>query len=241
MPLFWLQGGLGGARASWPARLEPKPPAASLKSVRLRHPGGCSWRGKWGLAKAERWTTRLLASPLTGRVEGEIGLGTAISARARHLVARRNGGRPARLVAIWTAGSGDPHLVGRLTSVTIVPAGLLTIVLALRLRRSNWLDDETRLGWTVLRLAFCSYLAGAILDFAWTAVPAASSLTSLAPVLQIAAYLLETVGLGLLPMAWRSRSDSVVFGLDVSIVAWGAAILAVARQVLDGPASPPLG
>ena len=128
-------------------------------------------------------------------------------------------------VGIWAAKLGDPGLVGRFTGAMAVPAGLLTIVLALRLRHSTWLDYETRRGWSFLRLAFCSYLAGAICNYVGTAIPAAAFLTYLAPVLEIAAYGLASVGLTILPKAWRSRSDAVVFGLDVSILTWSAAIL----------------
>ena len=128
-------------------------------------------------------------------------------------------------VALWTARLGDPDLVGRLTGLIVVPASLLTIGLVVRLRRSSWLDDQTRRGWTVLGVALSSYVAGAICTVAGAAIPAASFLTYLAPVLKIAAYCLASVGLTLLPKAWRSRSDAVVFGLDVTIVAWSAAIL----------------
>src|SRR5450759_2026588 len=53
-------------------------------------------------------------------------------------------------VALWAARLGDPDLVGRLTGLVIVPASLLTIGLVVRLRRSSWLDAQTRRGWTVL-------------------------------------------------------------------------------------------
>jgi len=128
-------------------------------------------------------------------------------------------------VGIWAAKLGDPGLVGRFTGAMGVPAGLLTIVLALRLRHSTWLDYETRRGWSFLRLAFCSYLAGAICNYVGTAVSLAAFLTYLAPVLEIAAYCLAAVGLTMLPKAWRSKSDSVVFGLDVAILASSVAIL----------------
>jgi PAS domain S-box-containing protein len=128
-------------------------------------------------------------------------------------------------IAIWAAKLGDPGLVGRFTGALTIPASILTIFLALRLRRSGWLDGETLRGWTFLRLAFCSYVAGAMCNFIGASIPAASFLTYLAPVLEIAAYCLVTVGLSILPKAWRSKSDAVVFGLDVSIVAWSAAIL----------------
>jgi PAS domain S-box-containing protein len=74
-------------------------------------------------------------------------------------------------------------------------------------------------------VAFCSYFAGAICNFVGTTIPAASFLTDLAPVLEVAAYSLWAISLALLPKAWRSRSDAVVFGLDVAIVTWSAAIL----------------
>jgi PAS domain S-box-containing protein len=128
-------------------------------------------------------------------------------------------------VGIWAAKLGDPGLVGRFTGAMALPASLLTIVLTIRLRRSSWLDDETRRDWTVLSVAFFCYLAGAICNFVGTTIPAASFLTYLAPVLEVAAYSLWAVGLAMLPKAWRSRSDAVVFGLDVAIVTWSAAML----------------
>src|SRR5664280_998331 len=128
-------------------------------------------------------------------------------------------------VGIWATKLGDPGLVGRFTGATAIPASLLTIVLAFRLRRSSWLDDKTRLGWTAFSLVFSSYLAGSICNFAGTAFPAVSFLTYLAPVLEIAAYILAIAGLGLLPKTWRSGSDAVVFALDILIVAWSAAML----------------
>ncbi len=126
---------------------------------------------------------------------------------------------------IWAARLGDPGTVGRFTGAIAVPAGLVTLALAIRLRRAIWLDDATRLGWTALGLAFCSYFAGGLSNFIGTAIPGLAFLTYLAPVLEIGAYCLASVGLTILPKAWRSRSDAVVFGLDVSIVAWSAAIL----------------
>jgi PAS domain S-box-containing protein len=128
-------------------------------------------------------------------------------------------------VGIWAAKLGDPGLVGRFAGAMALPASLLTIVLTIRLRRSSWLDDETRRGWTFLSVAFCSYFAGAICNFVGTTIPAASFLTYLAPVLEVAAYSLWAVALAMLPKAWRSRSDAVVFGLDVAIVTWSAAML----------------
>src|ERR1035437_5315707 len=92
-------------------------------------------------------------------------------------------------VALWTARLGDPDLVVRLTGLIVVPASLLTIGLVVRLRRSSWLDDQTRRGWTVLGVALSSYVAGAICTVAGAAIPAASFLTYLAPGLQIAGHL----------------------------------------------------
>jgi PAS domain S-box-containing protein len=145
-------------------------------------------------------------------------------------------------VALWATRLVDPDLVGRLTGATAVPAGFLAIALAVRLRRFSWLDDETRRGWAFLRLALGGYLAGAVCAFAGSEIPALSFLSYLAPVLEILAYCLTSVGLTILPKAWRSNSDAIVFGLDVTIVTWSAAILLwhfllypIAREAGAGP------
>ncbi len=125
----------------------------------------------------------------------------------------------------WIAKLGDTQPTNRFTGALCVPGGLLAIVLAFRIRRARWLDPETRRAWTMLGLAFCSYAAGALTSFAGSALPDPGLFTAATAVLEIASYIFVAAGLGILPKAWRSRSDAVLFSLDVTIVAWSAAML----------------
>ena len=125
----------------------------------------------------------------------------------------------------WIATPGDTQLINRFTLAVAVPGGLLAIVLAFRIRRARWLDPKTRRAWAMLGLAFCSYTAAALIRFAGTDLPDAGPLTAAAPALEIAACVFATAGLAMLPSAPRSRSDTILFALDVAIVAWVAAML----------------
>ena len=125
----------------------------------------------------------------------------------------------------WIATPGDTQLINRFTLAVAVPGGLLAIVLAFRIRRARWLDSNTRRAWAMLGLAFCSYTAAALIRFAGTDLPDADPLTAAAPALEIAACVFATAGLAMLPSAPRSRSDTILFALDVAIVAWVAAML----------------
>ena len=135
-------------------------------------------------------------------------------------------------IALWAANVGDHKLLALLTAAIAVPASFVAIALAFKVRRASWLDDRTRRGWTALglgltalSLAFCLYLAGEVAKFAGTAVPLIDVLVDLAPALELGAYFVAAAGLAMLPKSWRSRSDGVVFSLDVAIVAWSAGIL----------------
>ena len=127
--------------------------------------------------------------------------------------------------AAWALGLGDHALLGRYTGAFAFPIGLLAAGLMIRLRRCSWLDQGTRQCWTAFLLAMAIYLAGALCNLAGTADGSLSFLTSVSPWLEVSAYGLATFGFVLLPMVWRSKYDSVVFALNISIVAWSATML----------------
>ena len=136
------------------------------------------------------------------------------------------------IVAVWAAKVGDPSLFGLLAGGMSVPASVLAIGLAFNVRRSTWLDARTRRSWTTLglglvalALAFYAYLAEGVFDTLGISSPVVDFLGYLAPILELGAYITAAAGLATLPKSWRSRSDGVIFALDVAIVAWSAGIL----------------
>jgi len=125
----------------------------------------------------------------------------------------------------WVSGLGDTGVANRFTGAATVPGGILVIAGTFRLRRSERLDPRTRRGWSILAVALCTYGIGAAIHFTSSSVSGLAFLAPAVPVLEIAAYPLIWLALAVLPRPAQTRSDVVLFSLDVSIVAWCASIL----------------
>jgi PAS domain S-box-containing protein len=125
----------------------------------------------------------------------------------------------------WVARLGDTSLTDRFTGVAAAPGGLLALAMCVRLGRADRLDTKTRQAWSLVGVAIVIYGLGAALHVAGSAT---SSLAVYAPVaiaLEIAAYPVAWLALAALPWTNRTFDNAVLFSLDVSIVAWSAAIL----------------
>ena len=125
----------------------------------------------------------------------------------------------------WVSGLGDAGLSGRFSGAAAVPAAILVPILTLRLRRTPRLDNRTRQSWSIIAVALMSYSVGAGIHFLAESQPTWSVAWLLGLSLELAAYPLVAVALALLPKSARTRYDTVLFGLDVAIVAWSGAML----------------
>lgn len=125
----------------------------------------------------------------------------------------------------WVARIGDTSVTDRFTGAAAVPGWLLTLTMCVRLRRTDRLDPKTRQAWSLVGVALGIYGMGAALHLASTAGPSLEVLAPVAIVLEIAAYPVAWVALAALPWTNRTVDNALLFSLDVSIVAWSAAIL----------------
>jgi len=126
---------------------------------------------------------------------------------------------------LWASRLGDTSLSDHFTGAAAVPGGILVILVAIRLRRSERLDPRTRRAWTIIALALAGYGAGALIRFGTSSVPGVDFLTPAIPVLEIGAYPLIALALAMLPKPPRTAYDVVLFALDVAVVAWSATML----------------
>jgi PAS domain S-box-containing protein len=127
--------------------------------------------------------------------------------------------------ALWVSRFDSAQMTHRLTSIATVPGSLLSVGLAFRASRSGRLDPQTRRAWFVIGVAFTSYFAGALLDYIAGSLAGTGVLPDLTTVLEVGAYPIAAWGVTMLPKARQARSDPILFGLDVAIVAWAAAML----------------
>jgi hypothetical protein len=127
--------------------------------------------------------------------------------------------------AWWASGLGDTALSNRFSNAATVPGGILMVLGAIRVGRSERLDPRTRRAWTIIGLAAVVYGVGALIRFGTSSVPGLSLLSPVAQVLEIAPYALVALGLATLPRPAQTMYDLVLFTLDVAIVAWSTAIL----------------
>ena len=127
--------------------------------------------------------------------------------------------------AWWASRLGDTAVTDRLTGIAAFPGGLLVVAVALRLRRADRLDARTRRAWALVALALTSYGAGALLNFATSSVPGIGFLAPVVLVLEVGMYPIAWLALSMLPRPGRTVYDTVLFSLDVAILAWSAAML----------------
>ena len=125
----------------------------------------------------------------------------------------------------WAARLGDTAVTDRFTGAGAVPGGLLVLVAALRLRRADRLDARTRRAWSIVALALASYGTGALLNSTMSAVPGIGFLAPVVLVLEVGMYPIAWLALSMLPRPGRTVYDTVLFSLDVGILAWSAAML----------------
>ncbi len=125
----------------------------------------------------------------------------------------------------WALGLGDPNVTARFTGAGSVPGAVLVALLAIRIRGTTRLDIRTRRAWTIVAIGLVLYMVGGLIHFGAAALPFSSVLSPLGLGLEMATYLLVTIGLILLPTQTRSTDDVVLFSLDIAIVAWSAAML----------------
>jgi PAS domain S-box-containing protein len=130
------------------------------------------------------------------------------------------------LYALWWASRlGDTSLTDRFTGAATVPGGILVILVAIRIRRSERLDRRTRQAWSIIALALAVYGVGALIRFGSQSVADAGFLSAVITVLELSTYPLIALALAMLPKPPRTLYDIVLFSLDAAVVAWSAAIL----------------
>ena len=127
--------------------------------------------------------------------------------------------------AVCVSGLAGPDLADRYTGLAALPAGIILVLVTLRLRRTTRVDARTRLVWQIIAVAVLLYGAGAVLHFVTGAVSGLSAAWPLGLGLEIAAYPLISIALALLPKPARTAYDVVLFSLDVALVSWSGAML----------------
>jgi PAS domain S-box-containing protein len=125
----------------------------------------------------------------------------------------------------WVSRLGDTSLTDGLTGAATVPGGILVILVAFRIRRSERLDARTRQAWSIIALALAVYGLGALIRFGSQSAPGAGFLSGAIAVLELSTYPLIALALAMLPKPPRTLYDIALFSLDVAVVAWSAAIL----------------
>jgi PAS domain S-box-containing protein len=135
------------------------------------------------------------------------------------------GGFVAFLALWWASGLGNPDLSNRLTGIAAAPCGVIMALVTLRLRRTSRLDPRTRRTWSIVTIALIGYGVGALLHLGESYVPALGALWPVSVGLEIATYPLVAIALALLPKPATTVYDIILFGLDVAIVAFSAAML----------------
>jgi PAS domain S-box-containing protein len=127
--------------------------------------------------------------------------------------------------AWWISGLGDASLSSRLTGSPAVAGGVIVVLMAIRLRRANLLDDRTRRSWSIIAFALILYGVGAAIHLVMGSVAALDIAWPIGFGLEVATYPLVAVALALLPKPPRTGFDMALYGLDVAIVVWSGAIL----------------
>jgi PAS domain S-box-containing protein len=125
----------------------------------------------------------------------------------------------------WVARLGDTSLSDRFTGAAAMPGGILVLLAAIRIRRSERLDYRTRRAWRIVALGLVSYGVGALIHFGSASIPEVELFSLAVPVLEIGTYVLVVLALAMLPKPAQTMYDLVLFSLDVAVVAWSAAIL----------------
>jgi PAS domain S-box-containing protein len=126
---------------------------------------------------------------------------------------------------LWALRVGDTNVTNRFIGAAALPSGVIVAIMGLRIRSTDRLDPRTRRAWTIIAAGFVGYGCGALLHFLAGQTGALRLLEPVGLAFEIATYPLVVVALALLPKPGRTRFDIVLFSLDVSIVAWSAAIL----------------
>jgi PAS domain S-box-containing protein len=125
----------------------------------------------------------------------------------------------------WVARLGDTSLTDRFTGAAAMPGGILVLLAAIRIRRSERLDYRTRRAWRIVALGLVSYGVGALIHFGSASIPEVELFSLAVPALEIGTYVLVVLALAMLPKPAQTMYDLVLFSLDVAVVAWSAAIL----------------
>ena len=127
--------------------------------------------------------------------------------------------------AWWALGLGDAALAGRFTGAAAAPGGVLLALIAIRVTRTSRLDRRTRLAWAVITIGLMGYGLGAVLHFVVGTVAVFGVSWPAGLGLELAAYPIIALALGILPKPARTIYDIILFSLDVAIVVWSASIL----------------
>jgi PAS domain S-box-containing protein len=126
---------------------------------------------------------------------------------------------------VWALRLGNPTEISRFTGAAAVPGGVLVALVAIRLAHTARMDVRTRRAWALITFALIGYGMGALIHFLSGTVPALGAAWPITVGLQMATYGLVLVALAWLPKPPRTTYDIVLFGLDVALVAWSAAML----------------
>ena len=125
----------------------------------------------------------------------------------------------------WLSGLGDAALSGRYSGAAAIPAAVLIPILTVRLWRTRRLDRMTRRAWSIIAVGLVGYSFGAGIHYFFGSEPAWNVAWIVGQVLELATYPLVALALAMLPKTSRTIYDTVLFSLDVAIVAWSGAIL----------------
>jgi PAS domain S-box-containing protein len=125
----------------------------------------------------------------------------------------------------WVSRLGDTSLSDRLTGAATIPGGIVVLLAAIRVRRSERFDYRTRRAWGIVALGLVAYGVGALVHFGATSIPGVELFSPAVPILEIGTYGLVILALAMLPKPAQTMYDIVLFSLDVAVVAWSAAIL----------------
>jgi PAS domain S-box-containing protein len=127
--------------------------------------------------------------------------------------------------AWWLSGLADPGLSSRLTAAAAMPGGIIMCLIALRLRGTNQVSHRTRHAWSVIAVGLIAFGVGALVNLSTSLVPGLGPIGVVGSALELSTYVLCGAALALLPKPVRTSFDITLFGLDVAIFAWSAAML----------------
>ena len=125
----------------------------------------------------------------------------------------------------WASGLGDTAVSNRFVGAAAVPSGLIVVLVAMRIRRAERLDPRTRRAWSIIAVALVGYGLGALVHLVTGPDATLSAFWPVGLALEVATYPMVVAALALIPKPARTNFDLVLFSLNVTIVAFSAAIL----------------